>query len=68
MDLIYNDIIVTVESDNEFPSYRQCYRGKVIRSINFNTNTITIDIAKNNNYTEEMIIIHKVPKLRIIIE
>ena len=68
MDLVYNDIIVTVESDGEKPYYRKCYRGRVIRSINFSATTIAIDIAEKNSYTEEMIIIHKVPNLRIIIE
>ena len=68
MDLVYNDIIVTVESDGEKPYYRQCYRGKAIRSINFSATAISIDIAQKNSYTEEMIIIHKVPNLRIIIE
>ena len=68
MDLVYNDIIVTVESDGEIPYYRKCYRGRVIRSINFSATSIAIDIAEKNSYTEEMIIIHKVPNLRIIIE
>ena len=69
MDATYNDIIVIVESEaSSIPEFRQYYRCKVIRNITFSATTITIDIAEKNSFIEENIIIHKVPRLKIIIE